>query len=414
MKRWIVFSMAVVLSGALGIRLAMHHTKPKPQPVGDQPVAAMYSNMRSFGEPFAYADGSLDTAACAEQARYDVFIIDPEMRDVPGKVALNYIRSLTPSATILAYFAGGGFYVCGDGWYGQAPPDPGCDTTTLAYRVYRVAEAHKAILFNQNGQPLMVATGVGIDFAAPDLPAALAGLFSEWVKGSGGALNGAFCDGPMSSIASFWPGNQTDFVRAGYPTLAAWDSSYRAGVEEFYARLQDQVGLVVGNGGPDGPRSVNGWMGENHPFQNPASWQGWDSLLTIADTAYAKPQVSFITTPRARWQDAGGWHVQDFESANVQRQLRFVLGSAALHDRVAGIVVGSPFDGLKGFMPDQWSDFYHSLGLPMARQEVFGGVHRREFTRRWLLVNPTSSSSKQLVNGVAVIVPAMDAVYVLK
>lgn len=391
-----------------------HKHKPKPEPILAQPVAGMYSNMRTFGEPFAFADGALDTLACQEQARYDVVIIDPEMRDVPGKRALEYIRGLAPKATMLGYFAAGGFYVCGPGWYGQEPAPYGCDTTTISYRVFRCAQDHHAILFDLAGNPLPVATGIGVDFAADGFPDALSDLIAEWVKGSGGALNGAFCDGPCESIAGWWPGNQTDYRRAGFETLADWDSAYMGGVQEFYRLLQERVGLVVGNCGPHGPYVANGWMGENFPFQNPASWAAWDSVLTLADSVYTHPQLSFITTPRARWQDAGGWHVQDFQSAEVQRQLRFILGSAALHDRVVGVVVGSPFDPLKGFMPDQWSDLYHSLGVAVGKQEISGVVHRREFSATWLLVNPTGDSSKQMVDSVVVMVPAMDAVFLQK
>ena len=394
--RWV----APILLGSITV-MAIVSAMRKPSAPG-YPRVGMYSAMRTTGSPFVI-EGRVDTAACRAQARYDWIIIDPARKGQP-LAALQLIRSMNPRATILAHIRGEGLYVCGDGWYGQEPPPSGCDTTTIAWSVYRAVRGEAGLLFDRSGGPLMTSEGIGIDYARPGVAAALADTFAAWVAASGS--NGGFTDGPCSSIAGWWPGSQTDYERSGYPSLAAWDSAYTAGTLELFQGLHRRMAgrPVCGNCGPRGPLSTNGWTGENWPFQNPGSWQAWDSLLTWADTAYAAPELSWITSMREGLE---------FRGAECQRRFRFGLASATLHDHVVHALVGTSFDPLRGFAPDQWGDEFSVnpkgfatgdasykgwLGRPLSAARWQGPVRRRDFEHGVVLVNPTTRSVKLMMD----------------
>lgn len=425
MKRLTVFLVGVIITiGAL-----MVARKPAPTQIG-YPLVGMYSNMRSNGAPFS-SGGVIDSASCRAQALYDYVILDPERAhpEVPRT-----LRAMNPHMMLLAYCAGGGY------WPPCSPETYGCDTTTTRYSAWR-AVGERGTLYLQNGQPMPDAEGIAIDYAQPGVALALADTFAAIVAASG-PFSGVFTDGPCSSIAGWWPGNQADYRRSGYETIAGWDSSYRAGTGMLDTRLLQRVsGLCVGNCGPNGPLSFSGWLGENWPNQNPAQdwqtkaqkWAAWDSLLTWADTAYAAPQLSWISTMRDGLP---------FWSDECQRRFRFGLASATLHDHVVHALVGAPgFDPLRGFMADQFGWEFsvnpdgtpdptgaHKgwLGVPLGPQRIFwGGTHRRDFKHGTVLVNPTKDAVKLgladstlfRIGGASastIILPAYDAVFLVK
>jgi len=87
------------------------------------PRVGMYSAMRGNGVPFLRADGSLDSAVCREQARWDVVVLDaaaPKQR--PDIVRT--LRAYNPRITLLGYVMGAVYW---------KNPHPALGDTTTDY-----------------------------------------------------------------------------------------------------------------------------------------------------------------------------------------------------------------------------------------------------------------------------------------
>ena len=356
------------------------------------PRAFSYSHLRSTGAPFVTGN-VVDTAAVKFQARFDQTIIDPARVGI-GADVLRLMRSSNKRATMLAFHKAGKFFVCSVGWYGQTPPVYGCDTTgqNAAWSRWKVIRKHDAVVLGVRGGMYAGNGGGWLDFGRPGFAAEYADTIVAW---SGQPFGGAFLD--ETCLTTWWARTATDtadYRRHGYATYAEWDRDYRAGMLAFYDRMDARLGLVVGNCGPTGALAANGWMGENLPYQPPASWDGWHAVLDRADTAYAPPQMSFITAMR----EGLPW-----ASLECQRRVRFILGTASLHDAVSGALVGSGFDPLRGFQPDYWPDELcvtakGNASVDMRRKgwlgqpkgpAILGGIWRRDFDHGVVLVNPS-------------------------
>lgn len=365
-KSWAV---SILLLGAvLGSAILL---KPPNVPKGGAtyPLVGMYSSLRTADTNFV-KNGVPDSLNCYLQSMYDFTIIDG-FRDGPNRAALELIEAMSPSAKLFDYFDAGQPFQCGKGWYGQTPPDPGCSKTTFMWSRWIAIGQDSGLVFSKlTGKPF-TPYGVFItDFARRGLARALADTILAWRHKPSARI---FLDETVEHIDWLQSlGDSIDYKRDGYATFSQWDSAFAAGFNELYTRLRLGVGreMLFGNGGPTGPyKLVNGWMGENFPHMNPVGWESWHALLNRADSAYVTPSVSFICVERAGMK---------FTNPECQRLVRYVLGSASLHNSVVGVLAGSPFDNKRGWMPDQWADEFavDSLGRSVRDPKFKGWLGR--------------------------------------
>ena len=371
MSRTVLWSVPV-LGGLLLTWLLIGYSKPV---IGAHPQVAMYSSWHGM--------------SAREQARWDFVILEPA-RYSPKADSLRLMRKLNRKLVLLAYVQGGRFFVCGPGWQG-GPLVPGCDTTTQAWATYSAVRATDGFLWDVSGKPF---NGGGyIDFSKPGVAEALADTFAAWSAASG-AFSGIFTDGPCYSM--LWEAAGVDYARSGYASLAQWDSAFSVGVGRYFKRLRLNVGTgyVVGNCGPIGPATANGWMAENFPHQNPVGWGAWHDVLNDADTIYTAPRLSWITTAR---------YGREPDDPSLKRDWRFGLASACMHDNVVHALVGTGFDPLRGYLPWWCEEFSVDrsgnadstgrnrgwLGRPLGSARPQGACWRRDFYGGCVLVNPT-------------------------
>lgn len=354
----------------------------KPQRI----VSASYARIQSNGAPFArvigfYGDGrvtlagdsihtAIDTAACDLLARHDLATLEPARSGISLQ-AEQYIRSKM-KGKLLAYVPGGSFFVCGSGWYGQTSPDPGCDTlASFAWARWRAIRAFNAVVLDTSGA---LHQGKGkVDWTRPGVAQALADTCVAWATTSG-LFNGVFVDELSYTIAAAWAGGGSiDYQRAGFASLAAWDSAYRGGVETFLRRLRKRLpsGSIIGAnfGGafaadrsPLLPTLVDFMMIENFPYQHG---------VTIAD--YLRADSTYAM---GVWLTA--WSDGNPNTAEAQRRDRFVRGVALLGDRGFGCLVGRPGDAARGFIP--WWPWWDT-GRPKGKPWRENGVWSRQFEK---------------------------------
>ena len=379
----------------IGLSLILAILLPK-SPIVNYPRVAMYAHFRPLAP-----DSSIDTSAVRLMAKWDVVILDPPRGWRSGAITL--LRRYNRNITLLPYFMGGRNFICGWGWQGQSPPDPGCDTTgaSLAWSRHVAIREHDGYLWNTQGKPFSLYGAMGwIDFAKPELATALADTALAWASG----WTGIFSD-EMIDLLRDAPGETLDFERAGFVTREAWEAAYAEGRRAYFTRLRKRMSsaILVANGGQRGPKDIiNGWMRENFPHQNgnPATWEsnmlGWipgDTGYLGDDTSYVQPSLCWLTTMRAGRADG---------DPSFQRDCRFGLASATLANGVWA-PVGTDFDPLRGYQP-LWLDEYavdslgHAtsskkhkgwLGIPYSRAYKQGVCWRRDFSRGIVLVNPS-------------------------
>lgn len=418
-----------------------------PVVAAPQPALSMYAQLRSVDTNFVHT-GVIDTAEVANLARWDRIIIDPARND-PNAAVLRLLRLDNAANKLLMFSMGGKCFVCGQGWYGVTPVPYGCDTraNNFQWAKWKAIRAKNAVLHSKvNGGAYL--NSIFVDFAMPGIARALADTTYSWEAQQAGTFSGAFIDEICTSIV--WTqsyGDSIDFTRSGFATIAQWDSAYKENVGVFFDRLRGWLpagATLVGNCGPSGQRTkVYGWMRENFPLQNGATWAsnmliyGTDPGYMPDDSLYLQPSMCWITTPK------GSYNQGDLE---LQRKFRFTFGSSCLTGG-SGTVVGGPYDPLRGYLP-WWMDefavngsgvavndanYKHWLGEPLGLAYQVGTIWRRDFQYGIVLVNPTTSSVLSTVgsgvrriagtvcptvnNGVVaskVTVPANDALFLQK
>lgn len=373
MRQAVVALGAIALFALLGLGggyLARRKPKPPPLPlpvVSEYPKRAVYAAMGSNGGQFV-RNGVVDTAVCQRFALHDYIIIEAHRTRAPNAAALRYIRQLNPRASMLAFVKSGKYFVCGLGWAGQTPPPYGCDTTGMhqSWSRWVVIRAHDAVLWSTSGQPYL--GGGYLNWARPGFATALADTDAAWVPDY---FSGIFCD---EQCTSWLPGGDTvDHMRAGYATRAEWERAQWAGVQAYFARLRERLGskLIVGNCGPHGSRTANGWMIED--------WQnGHDVASYLArETTY--------TAPRQNWRTI--W-MHNPPTANDYRWARYAIGVASLGEGVAtptwssGDAARGWFDGLD--LGADWRDWGRATGVATRMQD---GIWQRSFDHGVLTVN---------------------------
>ncbi|MBI5169948.1 MAG: carbohydrate binding domain-containing protein [Candidatus Eisenbacteria bacterium] len=291
----------------------------------DYPRLGLYGSVTGDGTPFVKGDGSLDTTAIAQVARYDEVILDvnpltPYRPDIAAA-----LRARNPDIRILAYVLGH------DIW-------PAADADSLRHyptRYRRLVRDLGGFLYNRlDGQEY---PGANVNLARRDangrfvVAEGLADLMYDAIV-STGEWDGVFFDVYCYTISWSQDGTrQIDYARAGYPSLAAFESAWQAGSDTLANRLRRLTGpnvILAGNCAGSAHQGVfNGWMRENFPFQNGGTW--YDNVLSQPH-GYFADEANFVQ-PAHNWifsavQGADGAQY----TAENARRVRFGLATAAL------------------------------------------------------------------------------------
>lgn len=306
---------AVLLSG----------TDILPAAADGYPRLGLYGSVIGTGVPFVRGDGSLDTTAIAQVARYDEVILDVNPLTPYRPEIAAALRSRNPDIRILAYVLGH------DIW-------PAADADSLHHyptRYRHIVRDLDGFLYNRvNGQEY---PGANVNLARRDsqgrfiVAEALADLMQDAVV-STGEWDGIFFDVYCYTLSwSQDASQQIDYARAGYASLAEFESAWQAGSDTLANRLRRLAGpsvILAGNCAGSAHQGVfNGWMRENFPLQNGGTW--YDNVLSEPH-GYFADEANFVQ-PAHNWifSALSGADGTQYSSENTRR-VRFGLGTAAL------------------------------------------------------------------------------------
>ncbi|MEO5987486.1 MAG: putative glycoside hydrolase [Candidatus Eisenbacteria bacterium] len=333
---------ATLLSGTLSVSGAAQ----------GYPRLGLYGSIMGDGYPYVLANGSLDTTAIAQVARYDEVILDVNPITPYRPDVLAALRARNPDIRLLAY-------VLGHDIWNAADPDSLNHYPTRYRRLVRDAGGFLYNSVTNNYYP-----GVSVNLAKRDLSGrfvvaeGLADLIHE-VAIQSGVWDGVFFDVFCHSIT--WSQDATrkiDFARAGYASIATFDAAWQAATDTLANRIRRLSGgspIIVGNcAGSAHTQTFNGWMRENFPYQGGGTW--YQNMLTdpqgyFADERdFAQPAHNYIFSAM---QGASG----NQYSAENTAKVRFGLASAALGE---GYGVFGPSDRVATTAPyhSYWYDEY--------------------------------------------------------
>lgn len=348
------------------------------------PRLGLYGSMTGSGYPLWDSAGTVNQAAIDAIARFDEVILDASpITPYRPDVAL-LIRSRHPGISLLAYVTGNDIWNAND-----------ADSTNhFPTRYNHLVRDLNGYLYNQSGAYYGTAR---VNIAKRDgsgrfvVAEAVADLFNSSILQSG-IWDGMFLDVFCSSILwSETPSQKIDFIRAGYPTLAAFDAAWSAATDTLADRLRRIGGpskILVGNCAlPAHFASFNGWMRENFPNQGGGTW--YSNMLAdptgyfSEDANFRQPAHNYIFTAAS---------VPNANSGNNRAVARFGLGSAALGSGF-GVIGPSSRQTIPYPYHDWWYDEYavdittgqssaqlaHTgwLGLPLAPyyQMIWAGTN---------------------------------------
>ncbi|HEY6865694.1 MAG TPA: carbohydrate binding domain-containing protein, partial [Candidatus Eisenbacteria bacterium] len=160
----------------------------------------------------------------------------------------------------------------------------------------------------------------------------LAGLFYDAIV-SKNIWDGLFIDTYCSSVLwSQTPLDSIDYVRAGYPTIQAFDAAWSAATDTLASQLRQLAGsseILVGNCIPGTKYAwFNGWMAENFPYQNGGTW---DENMYRNPGGYFADERGYIP-PRYNHLFSAASDLTNPYTPDNMRKVRFGLGSASLGD----------------------------------------------------------------------------------
>lgn len=292
----------------------------------DYPRLGLYHQIGGSGTPYTLGgtiQGPFDTAVLDAVARYDEVIVAATPISEYRPELLAELRMRNPDITLLAYV------LAAEAWEGPSAID---STVHYPTRYRLLLQSLGGFLFNQAGGHYTF----NVNLAKRDLlgryvvAEAVAGLWYDVVIRSGnwdGLFLDMFCDGILWSQTA---GQQIDFLRAGYPSLAAFDAGWKAGTDAMAARLRQLAGpdfVLVGNCGQGTKYSTfNGWMRENFPFQNGGTWA---SNMFRTPGGYFTDDDRFIGPTHNYIFGFADTPATPYTASSTQ-EVRYVLGSAAL------------------------------------------------------------------------------------
>lgn len=321
-----------------------------PARAQDFPRLGMYGICTELGYPLLDSLGNHDPVVLDALARYHQVLL-PVTPITPFRPDLAAaLRARRPDIQLIAYVPGQNI------WNARNPDS----TRHFPTRYRRLMDSLSAHLYNKSGAyhsqgPVNFARRQGGRYVMAE---AAADLFHE-VTVLSGSWDGVFIDVLCTSIGfTETPAESVDFVRAGYPSYAAFDAAWGAAVDTLGDRLRRLVGpdfLMLGNcGRGTNYESFNGWMRENFPWQNGGNWS--ENMFRdpggylAGDLRFRPPHSNYISTIP---QFAGG-NPYTLENA---RRVRFGLGSAALGSGYGVFNEGAPSTSDKSYL-SWWYDEY--------------------------------------------------------
>jgi hypothetical protein len=334
----------------LALALVGAATLPAPARAADllYPRLGLYGQVNGAGEPVVGLNGQLDPVVLDQIARHHMVVLNATPFTEYRPQALGALRVRRPDLTLLAYVQAA--YV-----YPAFQPD---STVNLPTRAYNMVRNMNGFLYDRQGEQFRNAN---INLAKRSggryvMAEAMADFFVDRVLGPGD-WDGLFLDRFCNSIA--WdqsPTDSVDFVRAGYPTFAAFDQAWLAATDTLANRLRRRAGnapILVGNCGKGTKyASFNGWMRENFPFQGGGTWQsnvfGDPGGYLLDQGRFRSPYVGWLTA----WPSGGG---DPYATASL-RQARIALATATLGDGY-GTINPPDIDPTTGYM-SWWYDEY--------------------------------------------------------
>jgi hypothetical protein len=302
------------------------------------PRLALYGSIHGSGSPYynAPADTAFDTAALDAISRYDEVILDVNPITPYRPALLGELRARNPDLRALAYLTA---------TYSWPAADPD-SLNHVPTRYRRLVRDLGGFLYNSvDGQEF---AECNINLARRDgsgrfiVAEALADFYASAILGNG-PWDGMFIDTFCSSMLWMQDAtHQADYVRAGYPTLAAFDAAWGAATDTLARRLRRQVApgtLLVGNCIGALHRDVlNGGMRENFPQQGGGTWT--TNMLQdpngyfADDRDFVPPAQNYLSS----WVVGGA--SAPYSAVNA-RKVRYGLASASLGE---GYGVFGPFD----------------------------------------------------------------------
>ncbi len=289
------------------------------------PRLGLYGYVFGDGHPLLSPGGALNDTALDWHARYHEVVIEMSPAGDHRPDVLAALRARNPNLSLLAYVPGHFTY-----------SNPAVDTLTdFPYHYWQTVRDLGGFLYNRQGQEFPLCN---VNLAKRDIfgryvvAEALADLFVNEVAGTGlwdGMFMDIYCDDVL------WvqtPTDSFDYVRAGYPTLAAFAQGWAAGHAALGARLRSRLGanpsfVLVGNCGQGKLYAeFNGWMRENFPYQNGGTW--YENMFRPVG-GYFPDDASFRSPPHNYLFSAAAPPTAPYSATN-RRIVRFGLGSAAL------------------------------------------------------------------------------------
>jgi hypothetical protein len=330
----------------------------------DYPRLGLHGRIHGTGFPFVLGDstsGPLNPVVLDMYARYNEITIGASPISEYRPEILTELRLRRPDIQIDAYVIGQAM------WQVPVVSD---SLVFFPSRQQRLIRDNDGYLYNKKGQyysfaNVNLAKQVSGRFVIAE---GLADLFYD-VIASSGLWDGIFIDQFCNSIVwSQTAAESIDVVRAGYPSVAAFDAGWIAATDTLANRLRRLAGpdfVLVGNCG-QGVKyaSMNGWMRENFPFQNGGTWYS---------NMYNDPGGYFVDEAKFRAPTHNYIFSASFMSPSMpydsvnQRRVRFGLGSAALGNGY-GIFGPSDLDDLQYPYYAWWFDEY-AVDVTTARAD---------------------------------------------
>ena len=288
------------------------------------PRLGLYGHTLGDGSPLINANQTLNNALLASIARYDVVILPISPFTEYRQDVLEKLRMLNPSIKLYAYVQAD---YC---WY-AAQPD---SFTNIPTRHWRLVRDLNGFLYKKQGG-WMADTNINLAKKSGNryvVAEALADFFRDTAVASA-AWDGVFFDRFCTGI--LWQqtaAESIDYVRAGYPSLTAFDTAWKAGSDTLANRLRRNIGgtpVLIGNCGQSTQyAAMNGWMREDFPFQNGRTW---DTNMYRVPGGYFTDEANF-RAPQSNWLTSWVTNSANPYAPDQVRIARFGLGSAALGD----------------------------------------------------------------------------------
>jgi hypothetical protein len=316
---WAATALAVAVAAAV---------LPTPARSQDYPRLGLYGQVRGNGYPLWDSSGNLDPVSLDQIGRYDEVILDASPITEYRPDAIAALRQRNPAIHLLAYVMAGFVW-----------PSIAIDSTVhYPTRYWRMIRNMDGFLYNKRGAQYGLTTNAfaNVNLAKRDgsgtyvVAESLAVLWNDAIV-SHHLWDGLFVDTYCTTILwSQTAAESIDYVRAGYPTLAAFDAGWGAGTDTLASRLRQFGGpasILVGNCGQGTKYAwFNGWMREDFPHQNGGTW---DENMYRSPGGYFTDDRRFLAPQHDYLFSAAGDPSQPYSADNLRRA-RFGLGSAAL------------------------------------------------------------------------------------